>query len=184
MTAIVAGLDYSTAEEWRQITDHPNYEVSNKGNVRRATDGVNTYAGRHLKHHERADGRFQVVISLGNRRSRSVCIHVLVAQAFLDPRPAPNMEINHIDGDHQNNVATNLEWLTGLENMRHGFALGLFDNRPVSGAAKINAPKTHCPQGHPYNDANTHLYDGRRYCRACHYEHSRAYSLKKRGVAA
>ena len=27
--------------------------------------------------------------------------------------------------------------------------------------------KTHCPQGHPYDETNTRLYRGRRYCRAC-----------------
>lgn len=31
-------------------------------------------------------------------------------------------------------------------------------------------PVTHCPQGHPYDDANTRLYRGRRYCRICRYE--------------
>jgi hypothetical protein len=28
--------------------------------------------------------------------------------------------------------------------------------------------KTHCPVGHPYDEKNTYLYEGRRYCRACH----------------
>lgn len=36
----------------------------------------------------------------------------------------------------------------------------------------VGVPKTHCPQGHPYDDMNTHWYDGRRYCRACHKERS------------
>jgi hypothetical protein len=27
--------------------------------------------------------------------------------------------------------------------------------------------KTHCPQGHPYDEKNTDLRNGRRYCRAC-----------------
>lgn len=30
-----------------------------------------------------------------------------------------------------------------------------------------NKAKTHCPQGHSYDEANTVLYDGRRFCRAC-----------------
>lgn len=29
------------------------------------------------------------------------------------------------------------------------------------------ANKTHCPQGHPYDETNTHWYRGWRYCRAC-----------------
>jgi len=30
-----------------------------------------------------------------------------------------------------------------------------------------NAAKTHCPQGHPYDEENTRWYQGRRYCKAC-----------------
>lgn len=31
----------------------------------------------------------------------------------------------------------------------------------------VSAAKTHCPSNHPYDDANTRMYQGRRYCRAC-----------------
>jgi HNH endonuclease len=31
----------------------------------------------------------------------------------------------------------------------------------------INARKTHCPQGHPYDEVNTRLKGSRRVCRAC-----------------
>lgn len=48
-----------------------------------------------------------------------------------------------------------LEPVTGAENTRRGKSWA------------INGTKTHCPQGHPYDDENTYLYDGRRYCRAC-----------------
>lgn len=30
-----------------------------------------------------------------------------------------------------------------------------------------NSLKTHCPRGHPYDEANTYAYKGRRQCRAC-----------------
>ena len=35
------------------------------------------------------------------------------------------------------------------------------------GVAAIHARTTHCPAGHPYDDENTRLYRGKRYCRAC-----------------
>ncbi len=38
----------------------------------------------------------------------------------------------------------------------------------VEGAAwQVNAVKTHCPQGHPYDEENTRWLQGRRYCREC-----------------
>ena len=33
-----------------------------------------------------------------------------------------------------------------------------------------NLRKTHCGNGHPYDEENTRWYDGRRYCRACEYQ--------------
>lgn len=51
---------------------------------------------------------------------------------------------------------SHLEPVTPAENIRRGV-----------GPPAQNRLKTECPQGHPYNEANTHWYDGRRYCRAC-----------------
>ena len=42
--------------------------------------------------------------------------------------------------------------------------------------------KTHCPRGHEYTEANTKVYQGRRYCRLCHTIHSRNYARRKTGV--
>ena len=51
-------------------------------------------------------------------------IHVLVALAFVD-RPDGTDEVNHKDGDKARNHATNLEWSTRLENVRHSIRTGL-----------------------------------------------------------
>lgn len=48
-----------------------------------------------------------------------------------------------------------LEGVTQQENIRRGLA------------GKYQSARTHCPQGHPYDAENTHLYQGRRYCLAC-----------------
>ncbi len=37
-----------------------------------------------------------------------------------------------------------------------------------AGFAATNAKKTHCPNGHPYDDNNTALYYRHRSCRICH----------------
>jgi hypothetical protein len=44
-------------------------------------------------------------------------VHVLVAGAFLGPCPA-GMEIDHSDSDKSNNTATNLAYMTHLDNAR------------------------------------------------------------------
>ena len=51
-------------------------------------------------------------------------VHRLVALAFID-NPNDKNEVNHINGNKQHNDAGNLEWCTGLENVRHGMKSGL-----------------------------------------------------------
>ncbi|GAB3388220.1 HNH endonuclease signature motif containing protein [Lysobacter fragariae] len=55
-------------------------------------------------------------------KSRSV--HLLVASAYIGPRP-DGKEVNHKDGNKQNNRPDNLEYVTHSENMGHCFRAGL-----------------------------------------------------------
>jgi hypothetical protein len=70
-----------------------------------------------------------------------------------------NRDVSCMGGDdcaHRRCInVEHLEPVTGAENTRRGKSWA------------INGTKTHCPQDHPYDSENTHVYDGRRYCRAC-----------------
>jgi hypothetical protein len=50
------------------------------------------------------------------------------------------------------------------------------------GKPKINAGKTRCPHGHPYDNENTIVYKGSRFCRTCRNARQKAYHEKKRGM--
>lgn len=55
---------------------------------------------------------------------KSQRVHRLVAKEFI-PNPKNVEEVNHKDGNKQNNHATNLEWVTPKENTQHAYAMGL-----------------------------------------------------------
>lgn len=52
-------------------------------------------------------------------------VHRLIALSFLS-NPNNCTEVNHIDGNKQNNSASNLEWVTASMNMGHSVRTGLW----------------------------------------------------------
>lgn len=117
-------------EQWRAVVGWEGwYEVSNLGRIRRARKTNNTYVGRIRWPTLYRGGYAKVNLSRdGKREARR--IHRLVAEAFLGPCPAGH-EVNHKNGDKDDNRAVNLQWASHSDNQRHAFATGL--QRPSSG---------------------------------------------------
>lgn len=68
-------------------------------------------------------GYYQVSLWKNNKGTWHY-IHRLLAQHFI-PNPLNKPEINHKDGDRQNNNLNNLEWVTSKENSQHAIQTGL-----------------------------------------------------------
>lgn len=51
-----------------------------------------------------------------------------------------------------------------LEAVKHSVNLARGDGFDVGNAQRS---RTHCPSGHPYDEANTYLHRGKRSCKAC-----------------
>lgn len=95
------------------------YQVSDCGRVRSHPGArvKGSKSGRVLSQSFGSKGYRQVNLCKDNRQ-HSVKVHRLVAAAFLGPKP-DGLQVNHIDGDKNNNHVSNLEYVTAKENTRH-----------------------------------------------------------------
>lgn len=73
-------------------------------------------------------GYKRVVLYLEEGIPQDFLVHRLIGQAFID-NPNELTEINHINGNRQDNSIENLEWCTHQENMIHAFKTGLIKNK-------------------------------------------------------
>lgn len=98
-------------EIWLPIKNY-NYEVSNLGNIRnKKNHNILTNFDYNRM------GYIRVVLYKNNQRKRFF-IHRLVAESFI-PNPQNKGQVNHKDGNKQNNKLENLEWVTCSENGLH-----------------------------------------------------------------
>ena len=86
--------------------------------------------------------------------------------------PIPDgLVIDHLCRNRSCVNTRHMELVTSVENSRRGF-----------GASAVNARKTHCIHGHPFDEANTYVpADGsRRQCRTCNREAVARYTQRRR----
>lgn len=101
-----------------QKQEYPNFEISNKGNLRNAN------TKKVYKQCVNKQGYCQVCVSLGSRDKKKVFrIHKAVAETFI-PNPENKPVPNHKDGNKLNNDVSNLNWATYSENTKHAFDNG------------------------------------------------------------
>ena len=132
-------------EEWKPIKDFENsYEVSNMGRIKSLERKV--YRGEVILHKKErilntyftSRGYYTVKLYYGNRKFKSKPVHRLVAQEFLyNPNTYP--QINHRDGNRENNNVNNLEWCTISMNTQHAYDTGLKHPENYMGEANVTS---------------------------------------------
>jgi hypothetical protein len=100
-------------EEWRTVEEYNDYQISNEGRVK----SYKTNTEKIMSHTVNENG-YVTIILYKNSKYKHYKIHRLVATAFI-PNTENKPYVNHIDGDKNNNFASNLEWCTRSENEIH-----------------------------------------------------------------
>lgn len=127
------------SEIWKDIPGFEGlYQVSNQGRVKSLPrsiwngKGLFTSSEKILKPNTLAKGYFQVELKRDKKRC-CLQVHRLVAITFIEnPDPTNFVQVNHINGDKQDNRIENLEWCDNSLNQKHAWAIGL---QKVSGNA-------------------------------------------------
>lgn len=118
-------------EIWKDIPGYEGrYQASNLGRIRsldrKEPNGWGTQSlirGRMLQPFDSNWGYLRVTLSGGGRCVKHL-VHRLVALSFV-PNPDGKPEVNHINGDKQDNRPENLEWVSASANQLHSrYTLG------------------------------------------------------------
>ncbi len=99
-------------------------------------------------------------------RGRRIMVHRYAYEVIVGSIPE-GLIIDHLCRNRSCVNTDHMELVTQQENILRGIGL----------AAKESIA-THCPQGHPYDEKNTYVYQGRRYCRACGRERTSNYEKR------
>jgi len=103
-----------------------------------------------------------------NGTPKSIGVHRAAYQVFVGPVPE-GMQLDHLCRNRACCNPDHLEPVTLVENLARG-----------ESPSAINARKTECVKGHPFDEANTHINpQGHRVCRICATTARRAHARAK-----
>lgn len=136
-------------EIWKLIENSKNYFISNLGNVKKCYQeltpkGYKRYYSvrdKILKPDTSVRGYCVVKIVYNDNTTKRERIHRLVAKYFID-NPNNYNQVNHKDGNKNNNSYLNLEWCDSSYNLKHAKDNNLWTSNYEIGEKNRNSKLT------------------------------------------
>lgn len=121
-------------EIWKDILDYEGlYQVSNLGRVKSLR-----FKKEKILKQQKNNYKYLQVNFCKNNNHKTHRTHQLVMLSFKLDKKFDYSEINHIDGNKENNTIDNLEWCTHKENMQHAIENNLSNKGEKNGMSKLN----------------------------------------------
>lgn len=108
---------------WKPVREYEGfYEISNTGKIKRvSTNRKYKFKERILKKRLNRDG-YVITALTKNRKTEYFRVHRLVYETFVG-KIEDGKEINHIDGNRENNNIKNLEVVSHKDNVRYSISV-------------------------------------------------------------
>lgn len=118
-------------DHWRDIPSYEGYYQASKDGMIRSCDRRIKQKG-HQNNYERImrgqilkprplNSGYLIVWLCKNGKSKAICVHRLIAKTFLIKSNKDYTDINHINGNKQDNRVENLEWCMRSYNILHSY---------------------------------------------------------------
>lgn len=94
---------------------------------------INTNTGNKIRHLIAKDGYVMVSLMKKGGGTRYLPFHRIKMMAFAPVENMDSLQVNHIDGNKENNELSNLEWVTSKQNIQHAWKTGLSSSKNIQG---------------------------------------------------
>lgn len=123
-------------EIWKDIDNYEGlYKVSNLGRIRDYKGNIKPYY---------INNKGYCCVSLyKDGKTKHITLHRAVASAFVN-NPAHYAQVNHLDGNKENNKASNLDWCNQRQNYDHGMKRFLYSKNEEHYYAKLTNKIVKC----------------------------------------
>ena len=103
------------------------YIINEQGEI------YNTNTKNKISLKKERNGYIRVSLMKKEGGTKYISLHRLIMLAFNPIEGMDKLQVNHIDGNKENNKLYNLEWVTAKQNIQHAWKAGLSSSKNING---------------------------------------------------